>query len=292
MSMLAHVRPAVALPQRAGIYAIVHLPTGRRYIGSAVNLRARHQGHDWRLRWNIHPNQHLQNAWNKYGAADFEFRILDYVVDKTELITTEQAWIDALSPAFNLRKRARSNIGLHFKMRLPHTAEHRRRLGESHRGKVLTAEHRAHIGAAIKGYRHTPERNARISATRKLPEHRAAISASLRRVWAEQLSAQGLARKAGIDGEVVSIKQAALAIGCTATSIRRFIHSGQLPATPVGKFWVIRRCDLDAARPALLAHLNRRKWPPAPRRTSHSRDTHVGLQQIPLDIPSSPAPRP
>lgn len=260
MSMLAHVRPASPLPRRCGIYGIVHLPSGRCYVGSALNLRARHQGHDWRLRWNIHPNQHLQNAWNKYGSAAFEFRILDYVDDPADLIAAEQAWIDALAPAFNLRKRARSNLGLRFEHSRPRAKETRPRAP-----KTLTPEHRAHIGAALKGYKHSERRNERIRATRNQPERRALYSQSVRRMWAERLTPQALAAKAGIEGEVVSIKQAAAQIGCSAGSIRRFIHGGLLVATAVGKFWVIRQVDLDATRPAILAQLQRRKWPPEPR---------------------------
>jgi len=35
--------------------------------------------HFSKLRCNKHVNQHLQNAWNKYGKESFEFEVLETV---------------------------------------------------------------------------------------------------------------------------------------------------------------------------------------------------------------------
>lgn len=81
------------LPHSSGIYQIRCLPTGKIYIGSAINLRDRWRLHQRDLRRGEHGNRHLQSAWDKYGEASFEFTVLQ-LVDPPELLHTEQEWID------------------------------------------------------------------------------------------------------------------------------------------------------------------------------------------------------
>lgn len=64
----------------SGIYAIKNISTGHLYFGQAKNISRRKSQHLSSLRNNKHGNQHLQNAWNKYGESDFEF----YVVEKCD----------------------------------------------------------------------------------------------------------------------------------------------------------------------------------------------------------------
>lgn len=77
-----------------GIYEIVHLESGKRYVGSAVNFKSRFRVHKHQLRNNTHHSKYLQRAWNKYGEASFEFRILK-LCDPAFLIIEEQKEIDA-----------------------------------------------------------------------------------------------------------------------------------------------------------------------------------------------------
>lgn len=84
---------ATNLPRASGIYQIRCIPTGKIYIGSAVNLSLRWEWHKSRLRRGIHPNAHLQNAWDRYGEVNFEVSVLEFV-DRSNLLSTEQAWID------------------------------------------------------------------------------------------------------------------------------------------------------------------------------------------------------
>ena len=80
-------------PRSSGVYQIRCIPTGKIYIGSAVDLRARWEHHRQSLRRGDHSNIHLQNAWDKYGKANFEFSVLE-LVDVSDLLQTEQEWID------------------------------------------------------------------------------------------------------------------------------------------------------------------------------------------------------
>lgn len=100
------------IPNDSGVYQILCVPTGKIYIGSAVNLRQRWSHHWSKLRRGEHHNVHLQNAWNIYDEADFEFSVLEIVIE-AELLSIEQKWIDDTlcterDIGFNLSKTAGS----------------------------------------------------------------------------------------------------------------------------------------------------------------------------------------
>jgi group I intron endonuclease len=54
-----------------GIYKIVNHATGQCYVGQSQRVQKRIREHFRLLRLNKHPNQHLQNAYNKYGLDNF-----------------------------------------------------------------------------------------------------------------------------------------------------------------------------------------------------------------------------
>jgi len=96
--------------EKSGIYQIINLQTRKSYIGSSKNLQTRKYQHWYRLKANIHPNQHLQNAWNKYTKNSFIFIILEQC-DINSLLNKEQYYIDILKPEFNIRKECINNKG-------------------------------------------------------------------------------------------------------------------------------------------------------------------------------------
>lgn len=129
----------LSIPQTSGIYKIVHLSTGRIYVGSAANLSKRY-GEHWRdLRANRHANRYLQNAWNKYGQDAFSFVVIEEIFIPF-LLEREQLWIDKLHACdrrkgFNLSPTAGSSRGV------KHSEESRRRMGEGRKGaQVFTDE--------------------------------------------------------------------------------------------------------------------------------------------------------
>lgn len=77
----------------SGIYKIVNLITGKYYVGSTKSFETRKTCHFSRLRNNNHTNQHLQNAYNKYGEDNFIFEIIEYVEEEL-LLDIEQSYID------------------------------------------------------------------------------------------------------------------------------------------------------------------------------------------------------
>lgn len=85
-----------SLPAEAGIYLIRHPASGRVYVGSAKDMRARQWVHLCQLRGGRHGNRHLLRAFAKHGEASFEWSVLEAVGGGDgALIALEQHWIDA-----------------------------------------------------------------------------------------------------------------------------------------------------------------------------------------------------
>ena len=76
-----------------GIYIITCLTNGRVYIGQSKHIQKRWLEHKEELQKGNHGNNHLQNAWNKYGEKSFVFSILEEC-EEDKLTEREQFWID------------------------------------------------------------------------------------------------------------------------------------------------------------------------------------------------------
>jgi group I intron endonuclease len=83
----------------AGIYQITCTANGKKYIGSSLSIERRFTHHKTQLKYNKHINNHLQNAWNKYGKDSFVFEILEKVENATveSIRTIEQEILDSYS---------------------------------------------------------------------------------------------------------------------------------------------------------------------------------------------------
>lgn len=97
---------------KIGIYVIINKVNGKKYVGSSKNVRKRRNRHFSELRRNTHKNRKLQNSFNKYGEDNFEFKLLEEVTDKNELIIREQFFIDKLKPKLNINLIANSSLGV------------------------------------------------------------------------------------------------------------------------------------------------------------------------------------
>lgn len=115
----------MAAAKISGIYEIVNLANGKRYVGSSILVRKRWACHRRELRSGKHHSRHLQNAWLKHGEDSFSFRMLEAVPEKEMLIKREQHYIDALRPEYNCSPTAGSCLGHKW------TADQRSRLSDS-----------------------------------------------------------------------------------------------------------------------------------------------------------------
>jgi group I intron endonuclease len=105
----------VRTPYLSGIYQIKNSVNNKIYIGSSINLKQRFNDHKKLLRYNKHPNQHLQSSWTKYGESNFEFKILE-LTPINLLLTKEQSYIDLLLShdrviGYNISKTAGNTLG-------------------------------------------------------------------------------------------------------------------------------------------------------------------------------------
>lgn len=72
------------------IYQIRHLESGKVYIGSTDNFVRRMREHKHALEKNKHINEHLQNAWNKFGDIYFAFEKINVGVPRDKRFEIEQ----------------------------------------------------------------------------------------------------------------------------------------------------------------------------------------------------------
>ena len=141
----------------SGIYSIEHVASGRLYIGSAVDLHSRWAQHTRELEGGWHGNQKLQNAWVKYGEYAFRFAVIE-ICPAARLIEREQHYIDTLDPHYNIAKIAGNHLGV------KRSAETRKRLSESAKGRKFSLETRAKMRAAKLGTKLSDEHRKNISA--------------------------------------------------------------------------------------------------------------------------------
>ena len=78
---------------KIGVYIITCLSNNKVYIGSSQNIEKRWKTHKAKLFNKTHRNKHLQNAYQKYGAENITYSILE-LVSKENLIIREQYWMD------------------------------------------------------------------------------------------------------------------------------------------------------------------------------------------------------
>jgi group I intron endonuclease len=72
----------------SGIYTIENIITKKLYVGYTESFNDRFNNHISTLNRNVHKNEHLQKAWNKYGQSNFSFEIL--ITCSVDLLESEE----------------------------------------------------------------------------------------------------------------------------------------------------------------------------------------------------------
>ncbi len=185
----------------SGVYEIVNLVNGKKYIGSSKNIYKRFCQHKKALIENKHHSIVLQRAWNKYGESSFAFNVILFCSVENNLCK-EQEIIDELRPEYNVSKSTTSPmLGRNhsqetiLKMKLAHTGifasfETRKKLSEINSKKKVSDETKRKISEAHKGLKPSKETKEKMSIShmgntvnlgRKLTkEHKLKTSASLK----------------------------------------------------------------------------------------------------------------
>lgn len=101
----------------SGVYQILNIINGKKYIGSSVDLYNRlHSYLSLAKKGKVH-NLHLQSSFDKYGIENFSVSIIEKLdtqgltkdAVKEKLIVLEQKWVNLLSPEYNKRKKVDLN---------------------------------------------------------------------------------------------------------------------------------------------------------------------------------------
>ena len=148
---------------KSGTYTIKNDTNGKIYYGSSQDIGIRWKDHRRALRRGDHHCSHLQNSWNKHGAAAFTFAVFDYC-EVEDLYPYEQILLDlhvGKDYCYNTAKDAKAP----FKGRL-HTEETRKKISEAISGRVLSKEHKEKMSIARKGKTLSDEHKAKMSKTR------------------------------------------------------------------------------------------------------------------------------
>lgn len=98
-----------------GIYKITNCENDECYIGSSASrtrqgAKGRMRDHRTNLIANKHRNQHLQDAWNTYGADVFTFEVVLYCASE-DCLMYEQIAIDSYQPTYNICQTAGNSLG-------------------------------------------------------------------------------------------------------------------------------------------------------------------------------------
>jgi group I intron endonuclease len=158
--------------KRSGLYRIICIATGKGYVGSTVDWRARKYRHLRDLRLGIHPNRHLQNAFTKYGEGAFEMVWLrDAHPD--ELASIEQVLLSESGSEFNVSKDTISP-----RRGLKNSEAMKRKIATALLGHVVSVSTRDKIRKALQGKPLSEETRRKLSRARL--GYRLSVDAKLR----------------------------------------------------------------------------------------------------------------
>lgn len=162
-----------------GIYSITNIVNNKKYIGQSVDIYTRWRNHKSALKHNRHNNEHLQSAWNIYGAENFIFEILE-ICDFDMLDDAEQRYItlfDCMNNTYGYNRESggHNNRSLSEKSKkkisdkhkgIKLTEEHKKKIGLAGKGRVLSESSRNKIREAITGIKRSDETRKKISDSR------------------------------------------------------------------------------------------------------------------------------
>lgn len=284
-----------SLTDISGIYRIVNRANGKCYVGSSKNLTRRKKDHMRLLESGTHHSTKLKNALRKYGLLAFEFEVLEHC-DIGSLLIREAHWMgvyDAVDNGYNVRRDPSTNSGVRP------SAEARRKMSESRKGKVVPEHVRRKMSEASRGRdmskqvlisvenrkgkplpQETRNKIAEALAGKPKTEEHAAKVAQANRGKAKseelrrRISEAQLGRKVpeAVLAKRIGVKQSPEAIAKRVEKLRGVPHTVEhvekrVAATAVAK-------GLDPNMRGVSFHKNRQQW--RARVTVGGKETHLG----------------
>lgn len=179
-------------PAQAGIYCIRNTVSGRRYVGSSLNIRQRWFSHRSLLLKGMHHSPTLLRSWLKHGESAFVFEVLEIVETPSILLEREQFWIDEFESAdprmgFNMPPTAGNCKGC------KKSKEERAKMSAMRSGKPKSPEGREHIAASNRIRNKSQEMREKVRASKlKLysrPEKREELRCHVLKLWQSRRAA-------------------------------------------------------------------------------------------------------
>jgi group I intron endonuclease len=227
--------------KKAGIYLWTHKESGKRYVGSASNLKTRLS-----LYFNLNylernKTMHICNALKEHGYSTFSLSIIEYInitdlslgEAKILILEREQFYIDSMKPEYNILPTAGSRLGSF------HLAETLAKMSESHKGKVLSAETKALMSEAKSGKNHFNFGKTISAETKALLSK--ALSGDNHRMFGKLHSAETVAKisaargggiifvydsKGSLHNTFTSAREAGIYFNCTHSTILKYCRNG------------------------------------------------------------------
>lgn len=136
---------------KAGVYCWTHLESGKKYVGSSIDLYRRFmQYYNIKYITRAAESSLICRALLKYGYSSFKLEILEYC-DPSTIIEREQYYIDLLKPEYNILQVAGSLFGY------KHTPESLEKMREIALNRSDETKAKLREAALGKTYNHTEE---------------------------------------------------------------------------------------------------------------------------------------
>lgn len=137
----------------SGVYFIKNKVTQKIYVGSSIDIYRRWARHKDDLLKNKHHSVKLQNSYNKHGIQQFEFFLAESAFTSKQLQKIEQKWIEKFNSFHNGYNSApfANEVWL-----MPKTKEHKRKIGNAHKGRKLSEESKEKIRQKALNRKHKP----------------------------------------------------------------------------------------------------------------------------------------
>lgn len=110
-----------------GLYCITNKINGKKYFGQSIDLEKREKQY---FNYEVFPNDHLKNSFNKYGKENFEFKIIKVCKEKY-LDRLEKLYIrvnDTQNREKGYNKESGGNLNKH------HSEETKQKMRENYNG--------------------------------------------------------------------------------------------------------------------------------------------------------------
>lgn len=150
------------------IYQILNIRNGKKYIGQTTQPSIRKNAHFSKLRHDCHPNEYLQNSFNKNGERAFLFEIIESEIPLNQLDLIEEKYInkyDSTNPSkgYNLRSGGKQGrLTLEGKRKISEkltghevSKETKQKMSKIHKGKQISKEHRKANSKGLFGFQGT-----------------------------------------------------------------------------------------------------------------------------------------